>query len=81
MEVGVSVFGTAFCFLDCADGGVEGAIAFSPLIFGRSKPDRWSVSETASLVDLIPAAAGTSLKIEASEGLPEDEVCPIVLLL
>lgn len=81
VEIGVSDFGTAFCFLDCADGGVDGAIGFSPLVFGRSKPDRCSVSEAANVVDLTPIASGTSLKIEASEGLAEDEVCPIVLLL
>lgn len=80
-EPGVSGFGVAFCFLDCAGGGVDGAIAFSPLVLGLKSPARWSGSETASLVDLVPIGAGTSLKIEASEGFTEDDVWPIVLLL
>lgn len=39
-EGGGAAFGAAFCFLDCADGGVDGAIAFSPLVFGLSSPER-----------------------------------------
>lgn len=80
-ELDMAVLGTALCCLDCADGGVEGAIAFSPLIFGLNNPERWSGSDRASLVDLTAGTAGTSLKIEASDGFAEDGVCPIVLLL
>jgi len=80
-EASDSVLGAAFCFLDFADGGVEGAIAFSPLVLGLRRPLRCSGSETASLVALVPVDAGTSLKIEESDGLTEAEVWPIVLLL
>lgn len=76
---GCSVPERALTFFGVDDGGVDGAIEFSPLVLGRKRVFCCSKLARASLPVLFTCGGG-SLKMDASEGF-DLTVCDEIVLL